>query len=119
MKYREDLVYQEMERLIEGAGVKIIYCQVPGDSIDGAIWARSDTDANMIMMPDSDVFPNDEKACLILGHEMGHVLSSVDSPDLPVERTWNEALCDMIGVYLYKLAEMRAGYKLEKETWGI
>lgn len=120
MKYKEDLVYQELEKMILDAGVDIMYCPVPEDSIDGAIWARADREGMSIIMPDDDeAFPSEEKACLILGHEMGHILSDADSPDNPVERTKNEALCDLIGVYLYKLAEMRAGYKLEKKTFGV
>ena len=94
--YRENNVYRIMEKLITSAGVEIIYQEVPNDHIDGAIWARSDIDSRMIMMPDKDVFGNDETACLILGHEMGHILANVDSPDVPAERRKNEAICDLI-----------------------
>ena len=113
-EYRKDLVYIELERLIEEAGVHITYEKVHDDSIDGAIWARSDYNTDAIMMPDTDEFPDAQTACLILGHEMGHILSRIDSPDDPVERRKNEAEVDLIGVYLFKLAERIAGEKQEK-----
>lgn len=111
-EYRKDLVYIELERLIEDAGVHITYKKVHDDPIDGAIWARSDYDA--IMMPDTDEFPDAQTACLVLGHEMGHILSRLDSPDDPVERRRNEAIVDLIGVCLFQLAERIAGEKQEK-----
>ena len=118
--YRDDVVYKELERIINDAGVSVIYGDVPDDSIDGEIWARSDSDSNTIIMPDSEeAFPDNETACLILGHEMGHILSRLDSVDQPIERRRNEAVCDMIGVCLYQLAERTAGRKAEKETFGI
>ena len=117
-EYQKDLVYIELEKLITEAGVKIMYDHVHDDAIDGAIWARSDYEAMRILMPDTDEFPDPETACLILGHEMGHILSRVDSPDNPVERQKNEAICDLIGSYLYRLAEMIAGEKLEKTVFG-
>lgn len=114
MKYRNDAVYKALEEIITDVGVKVVYTEVPEDSIDGEIWARSDINSNSIMMPGSDVFPDDETACLILGHEMGHIMSGLDSPDLRIERKRNEAVCDLIGVYLVRLAEMKAGYDAEK-----
>ena len=111
-KYRDDAIYKALEKIITDAGIKIVYTKVPDDPIDGAIWARTDIDS--IMMPDTEEFPDEETACLILGHEMGHILSGVDSPDHPSDRRRNEAICDLIGVYLYKLAEMQAGYEAEK-----
>lgn len=112
--YRDDEVYQQLEKIITNAGVKITYVKVHDDSIDGAIWARADTESQQILMPDTDEFPNEMIACLVLGHEMGHILSGLGSPDDPVERRYNEAECDQIGVYLYKLAEMTADYEAEK-----
>lgn len=119
MNYRTGLIYQMLEKIITDAGIRIIYQEVPADSIDGEIWARADYDNNTIMMPESpDSFPNEETACLILGHEMGHILSRLDSTDNPVERRKNEAICDIIGTYLYKLAELTAGEELERQLWG-
>lgn len=106
MGYREDPIYKALEKIIVSAGVKIEYRKVPDDGIDGAIWARSDSDAMKIIMPDTEEFPNTETACLILGHEMGHILTGLESPDDPIERRKNEAVCDLMGVYLTKLADM-------------
>ena len=118
-KYTKGFTYQALERLIESAGVKIMYEEVPDDHIDGAIWARSDLDMNAIMMPDSDdAFPDEQTACMILGHEMGHILTRLDSPDLVYERQLNEAKCDIVGVYLAKFAEMIAGTEIERSVWG-
>lgn len=113
-EYRKDPIYMELESLINSAGVSVIYSSVHDDHIDGAIWARTDRDSMTILMPDSDEFPNTETACMILGHEMGHILSGKDSVDYPVERQISEATCDLIGAYLYRLAEMIAGDKLER-----
>ena len=114
MRYRNDETYKALEKIITAAGVNIVYQEVPDDCIDGAIWARCDDEGMSIMMPDKDVFPDDETACLILGHEMGHILSGLDSPDYPSDRRRNEAVCDLIGVYLCKLAEMTAETEIEK-----
>lgn len=115
MSYRDDDIYQELERIIRDAGITIEYRCVPDDSIDGAIWARSDDEALCIIMPDDpEAFPSTEKACNILGHEMGHIITGLDSPDDPVKREENEKTCDQVGIYLTKLAEMTAGYKAEQ-----
>lgn len=115
MGYRDSRHYVELENLIKMAGVNVIYDEVFDDHIDGAIWARADVDGLQILMPDTEEFPDPETACLVLGHEMGHILSGLDSPDLPSERRKNEAVCDLIGVYLTKLAELIAGNKIEME----
>lgn len=105
MNYRDGEMYKALETIITNAGVKIIYEHVHDDSIDGAIWARADIDGNCIMMPvEGDAFPNEETATLILGHEMGHILTRNDSPDEPITRRRNEAECDLVGVYLTNLA---------------
>lgn len=118
MGYRDDATYKELERIIRAAGIKIEYKEIPDDTIDGEIWARGDGQ-DTIEMPEADSFSSDEQACLTLGHEMGHFLSDLDSPDFPVEkRVCNEAICDLIGVVLYKLAEMTAGHKIEQEIFG-
>lgn len=72
-----------------------------------------------IMMPETDEFHNDELACAILGHEMAHILTGLNSPDNVLDRRRNEAVCDLVGVYLAKLAELIAGWKIEKETFGL
>lgn len=116
MTYRNYPVYDALEKLIESAGVAITYQEVPDDSIDGAIWARSDPESKEIMMPDADdAFPDEDTACLILGHEMGHILTGVDSPDAPDERRMNEAICDQVGVYLFRLACMIAENEVERQ----
>lgn len=116
MDYKEGMVYKTLEKIITSAGVQIIYDEVPDDSIDGAIWARSDYDSNQIMMPnDGEAFPDEITACCILGHEMGHIITGLDSTDIPDERMFNEAECDKIGVYLYRLAKMTADYEYEKK----
>ena len=115
MGYRDDATYKALENIIKNAGIKIMYGKVPPDSIDGEIWARSCPEAESILMPDTEEFDNPDRACLILGHEMGHILSDLDSPDDVSNRVKNEAICDLIGVYLTKLAEMSAGYAAELE----
>lgn len=60
--YRNYEVYKALEKIITSAGVEIIYQEVPDDSIDGEIWARADTNANAIMMPDND----DDKVITLL-----------------------------------------------------
>ena len=119
MNYRDGIIYKALEKIITNAGVKIVYEEVHNDIIDGEIWARADYESNMIMMPDApDAFPDEEKACLILGHEMGHILSRLDSVDDPKERERNETTCDGIGVYLYRLAELTAGEEIEQQIFG-
>ena len=113
-KYKNDPTYIALEALLRKSGVTIRYSHVFDDSIDGAIWARSDCEARTIIMPDTDEFPDSQTATLILGHEMGHILSGLDSPDDPVQRRINEATCDIIGAYLSKLAEMIAGFEAEQ-----
>lgn len=114
MSWQNDPVYKTLERIITNAGTKIRYGIVPDDAIDGAIWARSDIDSRLIHMPnDESAFNDTETACLILGHEMGHILSRVNSPDEPAERMKNEAVCDLIGYYLFKLAELTYEKQIE------
>lgn len=112
--YRENEVYKILEEILTNAGMRIYYQNVPDDSIDGAIWARSDEDSASIMMPIEDVFPDAETACLILGHEAGHILANVDSPDVPSIRRKNEAICDLIGCCLYELAGRTYELKMEQ-----
>lgn len=115
MGYRDNRHYMELENLIKMAGVKVIYDEVFDDHIDGEIWARADIDGLQIMMPDTEDFSDPETACLVLGHEMGHILSGLESSDFPSERRANEAICDLIGVCLTKLAELITGNKIEME----
>lgn len=108
MDYREGIVYQVLERIIKSAGVTIKYDKVHDDSIDGEIWARSDIESRSIIMPDEgEAFPDEGTACQILGHEMGHIMTELESVDYdPVIREINERTCDLIGAYLYRLAEL-------------
>ena len=119
MSYRDDATYKTLEKMCHDAGIKIVYQPVPDDSIDGEIWARADCDSCRIMMPDSDCFDSDERACLILGHEMAHILTGADSPDVLPERVKNEAICDLLGYHLYTLADMIAGHDAEQAAWGV
>lgn len=96
--YRHDSVYMTLERLCADAGIRIVYQAVPDDSIDGEIWARSDMECQSIMMPDQDCFDCDERAGLILGHEMAHIITGLGSPDYLPERIKNEAVCDLLGL---------------------
>lgn len=112
--YRNDAVYSKLEKIVVNAGVKIYYKKVHDDTIDGAIWARSDSESRTILMPDTDVFPDEETACVILGHEMGHILTGLDSPDDPCQRRINEETCDLIGALLYKLAVLSAEYAADE-----
>lgn len=107
MDYREGIVYQVLERIIKNAGVTIKYDKVHDDSIDGEIWARSDIESKSILMPDDEeAFPDEAMACQILGHEMGHIMTGLESVDYdPTIREINERTCDLIGLYLYRLAE--------------
>lgn len=115
MNYRDGEMYKVLETIITNAGVKIIYEHVHDDSIDGAIWARSDIDSNHIMMPaEGDAFPNEETAMLVLGHEMGHILTGNNSPDEPITRRRNEAECDLVGVYLTNLAILTYNESVEE-----
>ena len=121
MPWREDETYKELEQIVRSAGVRIEYAAVPDDSIDGPIWARSDDNLRAIMMPvEDDAFPDADTACLILGHEMGHLLTGLDSPDYPrAERRRNEAVCDLVGCTLHKLAQMIAEEKAEQELKAL
>ena len=107
MRYRDGDTYKALVRIIENAGVKIVYRKMPDD-----IAARADNyGQNLIEMPDDEEY-DEEQACLLLGHEMGHILSGMTGHD---ERHWiDECTCDVIGAYLTFLAEMTAGYEMEK-----
>ena len=105
MEYRNDPQYKALEKLCEMAGYNITYATVPDDSIDGEIWARSDRDSRTILMPiDETEFENGEQASRILGHEMAHIITGLDSPDEPELREHNERECDKLGEYLAQFA---------------
>ena len=97
--YRDHQGYKALENLIKAAGVKIDYVGVSND-----IYARSRMDGNYIQMPAEDNFDSVDHACLVLGHEMGHILSGLGTEDALELKAHNEAVCDLIGVYLYRLA---------------
>ena len=113
MVYRNDLAYMTLVKILENAGMDIIYQEVPDDPIDGVIGARADEYDGIMMPEDPEAFPDAETACLVLGHEAGHILASVDSPDIPAERRKNEAICDLIGCCLYELACRTAEKKMK------
>lgn len=107
--YYEEPIYKILEDIIKSAGVRIDYVDVPND-----IYARSHYEGNYIQMPSKDIFDDSEHACLVLGHEMGHILSRYDTEDKLELRMYNEAVCDLIGVYLYRLACMYYEKYMEK-----
>ena len=116
--YYDDRLYKTLASLIKDAGVRIIYQAVPDDCIDGEIWARADSEGRMIMMPDEDVFPDAWKATEILGHEMAHILTGVDSPDDPEERQKNESICDEVGRALREFAALTLEKRMERDFFS-
>ena len=119
MNWKLDPVYKTLEGIAQDAGIRIQYQTVTDDRIDGEIWARADCNLNAIMMPaDESAFPDTETACLILGHEIGHILSTLESTDEPAERRKNEAICDLIGYYLFQLALRTYETKIENAIYG-
>lgn len=96
-------------------GVSVRYTTVLNDQLDGELWARSSGQNLAIEMPDSDCFEQQEQAILVLGHELAHLVSRIDSSDNPVESVKNEAACDLLGSYFYNLAEMIAAHKAEQQ----
>ena len=119
--YRNDPVYKALESLLtEKAGIKVIYTEVPDDSIDAQIWARCDSDSDEIIMPiESDSFPDSKKAAEILGHEAAHLLTYLDSTDFEPQRSINESICDFVGICLYSLAEKIAIHEAEQKYSGV
>ena len=107
MSYRDNAVYAELEHMAGEAGFKVVYTEVQPD-----IYAHARD--NVIEMPEEDVFDCGEQAALILGHEMGHLLTGFGSGEILYEhQVRNEAFCDLAGVLLYQLAEATAGHKAE------
>lgn len=105
--YRDDVTYKTLERIIQDAGVIVRYEDVPDN-----IYAR--TRDSLISMPreaDMDAIT----ACIVLGHEMAHILTGLYTADDEPSHTINEATCDMIGSALYKLAEMITGADIERQ----
>ena len=114
--YAEYPAYRELVALLGNAGITVSYGDVWADSIDGDIWARTDAESRHILMPAAaDSFTDSETATVILGHEAAHILLALDSPDAPADRCINEAQCDYVGGVLFKLAEMTAGARAERE----
>ena len=131
MDYRENETYKALEKILQNAGVKIDYLDIPED-----IHGRTHAEDLYIQMPeDPEAYKehSDDYAALILGHEAGHILSNPYVCD-PVKRTvWNnekyitedettlvnnEALADLIGVYLYRLADLTATKEAEQQLIG-
>ena len=118
--WKENPIYKTLERIANNAGINITYQKVHNDIIDGEIWARADIDSQSIMMPENeDEFPDASKACLILGHEIGHILSGLDSPDDSTIREINENNCNLIGTCLLKLAEMTYEKEMQDYITGL
>lgn len=112
MKYRDDDVYKMLEEIIVNAGVEIMYMNIPAEDA-----GRSDTEGLIIQMPDKDIFESEMQAALVLGHEMGHILIG-DRKEYDLrDHVEIESTCDLIGAYLYKLAEMSAGTRLERSVF--
>ena len=101
-----------LAELINRAGIRIEYTD-----LDGEIYGRTDT-LTVIQMPIENDFRNDMHATMVLGHEMGHILTGGDSGKTQDEQIAIEATCDLCGVILYRLAEMIAGEDIEKAAWG-
>lgn len=107
-QYTQDSVYKILETLCASAGVRVRYTSVPDDPIKGELWARADEQARVIEMPEEDIFESPMHAALVLGHELAHIAAQIDSTDDPAEGIAREAMCDMLGAFLCKLAEMIA-----------
>lgn len=118
-QYRYDPVYRALEKLCADAGIRIVYQTIPDDPIDGEVWARADADGQSIMMPDQDCFDCAERAALILGREMSHIITGLHSLDYLPERVRDEAVCDLLGSHLYSPAEMIASAEIEKTFRAI
>ena len=108
MDYKDDPTYKALARLASEAGMRIDYVDLSDDLL-----AR--TRDRVIQMPkDGDAFGDDfEYACMVLGHEMCHEITGLDSSDFQRERVRNEAVCDLAGVFLFQLAEAIAGHEAE------
>ena len=100
--YRDDGVYKIMVLMATEAGMKVTYT----DDMPEDIHARQ-RDGNIQMPTDPEAFPDDgETASIILGHEIGHYISDLETDDRSEFAHFkNEAVCDLIGVYLLRLAE--------------
>jgi len=118
-EYTKDLIYQEMVKLCENAGMKIKYTNnIPKDA-----YAVTDEDSQVIRMPiDNEVLKSTEHAVIVLGHELAHQLlcdfymnNEIHNPDNDIALyTIIEAHCNMVGSVLYKLAEKNAENSAEK-----
>jgi hypothetical protein len=116
MDYRQGKIYATLERIIQDAGITVRYCNIPNDSIWGACLARSSDQDECIEMPDNgDAFQDEISACLVLGHEMGHLLTGQGNSDEPDKRYIIEGTCDCIGAWLYRLADMTAATAAERD----
>ena len=107
-QYTSDLVYRALENLCDNAGIRVVYTHVPDDAIKGELWARANQQARLIEMPNDDCFESPIQAALVLGHELSHIVAEIDSVDDYALSPLHESMCDMLGSFLYKLAEMIA-----------
>ncbi len=115
-QYTSDPVYRALENLCDNAGVRVVYTHVPDDAIKGALWARADQQARCIEMPNEDCFESPIQAALVLGHELSHIVAEIESVDDYAQSPLHESMCDMLGSFLYKLAEMIA-MESSNSTW--
>lgn len=113
MRYTEHPAYIILENLVKSAGIKIEYVK----DIPDYDYARSKDD--IIQMPfTDDAFESVDHACMVLGHEVGHILSGLETEDALELKVHNEAVCDLIGVYLYRLAERMWEKKVAESFTG-
>jgi hypothetical protein len=103
-EYTKDAVYRELVQICANAGVAVEYGDLPEETA-----GRSMTHMNLIEMPDQDIFPDNQTAGEVLGHELAHVLFET----LPGCMDDEETEADKIGVALYLLAELTAINKAE------
>ena len=113
-QYANGVAYKKLAALCEAAGFAVAYRELDDD-----IFAR--TRDRGIEMPSIEQFETDEHAAMVLGHELGHHLlddfyseSQFNNPDTnEALRVMIESQCDVVGVILFKLAEMIAGHEAE------
>ena len=112
--YRNDEVYQKLVEIAEAAGIKIEYTHLED------VWGRRRAEDTVIQMSDDgDYYPNELKTAMTLGHEIGHILTGNESTLDPIEEVRRECECDLVGYYLYRLAELMAGYEAERKLMGM
>lgn len=115
--YTKDTVYQELIKICESAGSKIIYTKI-NDKFAGRT-----NKFDCIEMPGEYCFKSDETATKVLAHELGHCLCENSSATylkafenlIDAAKQYSEVdkfldqceelICDLVGEFLYALAE--------------